>query len=118
MTTQIAIGNLLCSDGSNIPLGPVSVTDSSTSQEVTSDPAFTITAQTVGDYAQGKTVVQGFVSAKTHAGWAYILRNGVVGALIPVCSRTGGGSGSVGDLPLCNPWTLRAGDKVLFYTEA
>ena len=118
MTDQIAIGNLLCSDGSNIPLGPIAVTDSNTAQEVTTDPAFTVTAQTVGDYAQGKTIVQGFVSGKTHVGWAYILRNGVVGALIPVCSRTAGGSGSVGDLPLCNAWTLRAGDKVLLYTEA
>ena len=118
MSTQIAIGNLLCSDGTNIPLGPIAVTDSATAQEVTSDPAFTIVAQTVGDYAQGKTIVQGFVSAKTHAGYAYILRNGLVGTLIPICSRTAGGSGSVGDLPLCKPWQLIAGDKVIFYTEA
>jgi len=118
MSTQIAIGNLLCSDGSNIPLGPIAVTDSSTTQEVTTDPAFTVVAQTVGDYAQGKTIVQGFVSAKTHAGFCYILRNGLVGTLIPICSRTAGGSGSVGDLPLCTPWKLIAGDKVIFFTEA
>jgi hypothetical protein len=115
---QIAIGNLVCSDGSNIPLGPISIADATTAQEVTTDPAFTIVAQTVGDYAQGKTITQGFVSAKTMACYAYLLRNGVVETLIPVASRTAGGSGSVGDLPLCKPVQLRAGDKVIFFVQA
>ena len=118
MTTQISIGNLLCSDGSNIPLGPIAVTDATVGQEVTTDPAFTVLAQTVGDYAQGKVITQGFVSAKTHAAYAYILRNGLVGTLIPIASRTAGGSGSVGDLPLCKPWKLQPGDKVIFFTQA
>ena len=108
----------MCGDGTHIPLGPIAVTDSSTSQEVTTDPAFTVTAQSVGDFAAGRTIVQGIVTAKTFAGWAYLLRNGVVAGSIPVASRTAGGTGSVGDLPLCNPGTLRPGDKILFYTEA
>jgi len=118
MTTQIAIGNLVCGDGTHIPLGPVSLTDANTSQEVTTDPAFTVTAQSVGDFAAGRTIVQGIVTAKTFAGWAYLLRNGVVECIIPVASRTAGGTGSVGDLPLCNPVTLRPGDKILFYVDA
>ena len=118
MTTQIAIGNLVCSDGTHIPLGPIAVTDSSSSQEVTTDPAFTVTAQSVGDFAPGRTIVQGIVTAKTHAAWCYLLRNGVVETIIPVASRTAGGTGSVGDLPLCNPVTLRPGDKILFYVDA
>ncbi len=117
MSTQVVLGNLVCSDGSNIPLGPTTITDATAAQEVTTDPAFTVVAQTVGDYAQGKTIVQGFVCAKTHIGFCYLLRNGVVETLIPVASRTAGGSGSVGDLPLCNPVTLRAGDKIIAYTE-
>ena len=108
----------MCSDGTHIPLGPIAVTDSSSSQEVTTDPAFTVTAQSVGDFAPGRTIVQGIVTAKTHAAWCYLLRNGVVETIIPVASRTAGGTGSVGDLPLCNPVTLRPGDKILFYTEA
>jgi hypothetical protein len=115
---QIAIGNLVLSDGSHIPLGPLSIADASDTAEVTTDSTFTLQAQSIGDYAQGKTILQGFVSAKTHAGWAYILRNGLVAALIPVCSRTAGGSGSIGDLPLCAPFTLRAGDKLIFHVEA
>ena len=118
MSTQIAIGNLVCADGTNIPLGPVSVTDSSTSQEVTTDPAFTVPAQSVGDFAPGRTIIQGIVTAKTFSGWCYLLRNGVVECIIPVASRTAGGTGSVGALPLCNPTQLRPGDKILFYTEA
>lgn len=118
MTTQIAIGNLVCADGTHIPLGPIAVTDSSTSQEVTTDPAFTVTAQSVGDFAAGRTIVQGIVTAKTFGAWAYLLRNGVVECIIPIASRTAGGTGSVGDLPLCNAVTLRPGDKILFYTEA
>ena len=101
---QIAIGNLVCGDGTHIPLGPISITDANTSQEVTTDPAFTVTAQSVGDFAAGRTIVQGIVTAKTFAGWAYLLRNGVVECIIPV--------------PLCNPVTLRPGDKILFYVDA
>lgn len=118
MTTQIAIGNLVCADGTNIPLGPVSVTDASDTQEVTTDSNFTVTAQSVGDFAAGRTIIQGIVTAKTHAAWCYLLRNGVVQCLIPVASRTAGGTGSVGDLPLCNPVTLIPGDKILIHTEA
>jgi len=115
---QIAIGNLVCADGTNIPLGPISLTDASTTAEVTTDPAFTVTAQSVGDFAPGRTIVQGIVTAKTFGAWAYLLRNGVVETIIPVASRTAGGTGSVGDLPLCNPVTLIPGDKILFYVDA
>ena len=48
MTTQIALGNLVCSDGSNIPLGPIAVTDAAAAQEVTTEPAITVVAQPVG----------------------------------------------------------------------
>ena len=115
---QIAIGNLVCSDGTNIPLGPLSIADASDTAEVTTDATYTVTAQSVGDFAPGRTIVQGILTAKTHAAWAYLLRNGVVMSIIPVASRTAGGPGSVGDLPLCNPVTLIPGDKILFHVEA
>lgn len=117
MTNQYLLGNLVCTDGSNIPL-KTNGTDGSTSNEVKTDPSFTITSSSVGDYAPGKTIVQGYVSSKTHIAWAYLLRNGVVESLIPVASRTAQGSGSVGDLPLCRPTTLRPGDKIMVYTLA
>lgn len=117
MTTQIAMGTLCMSDATEIPLGPTTVTDGSDTQEATTDPAFTIVAQSIGDYAPGKTITGAVVSAKTHIGFAYIQRQGLVGAIIPVASRTAGGSGG-NPLPLCSPWTLQPGDKLLMHTEA
>jgi len=119
MTSQVAIGNLVCADGTNIPLGPTTLTDATaTGSEVTTDPAYTVTAQSVGDFAPGRTIVQGVVTSKTFGAWAYLLRNGVVQVIIPVASRTAGGTGSVGDLPLCNPVQLIPGDKIYFYVDA
>ena len=117
MTSQYLLGNLVCADGTNIPL-KVNGTDASTTNEATTDPSFTVTAQSVGDFAPGRTIVQGVVTAATHGAWAYLLRNGVVECVIPVASRTAGGTGSVGDLPLCNPVTLIPGDKIICYSLA
>lgn len=105
------------SDNTEIPLGPVSVTDSSGTNELTTDPAFTIVAQSIGDYAPGKTIQGGMVSSKTHIAYCFIQRQGLVGAIIPVASRTAGGTGG-SPLVLQKPWTLQPGDKILVYTEA
>lgn len=114
---QIAMGTLCMSDATEIPLGPLSITDASDTAELTTDPAFTIVAQSIGDYAPGKTITGAVVSAKTHIAFAYIQRQGLVGALIPVASRTAGGSGG-NPLSLCAPWTLQPGDKLLMHVEA
>jgi hypothetical protein len=113
----VALGTLCLSDSTEIPLGPLAVTDGSDTQELTTDPAFTIVAQSIGDYAPGKTITGAVVSAKTHIGFAYIQRQGLVGVTIPVASRTAGGSGG-NPLELCAPWTLQPGDKLLMHTEA
>jgi hypothetical protein len=105
------------SDNTEIPLGPLALTDASTTQELTTDPAFTIVAQSIGDYAPGKTIIGAYVSAKTFAGWAYLQRQGLVGVTVPVASRTAGGTGG-NPLPLTSPWTLNPGDKLIFYVDA
>lgn len=117
MTTQIAIGTLCMSDATEIPLGPLAVTDASATQELTTDPAFTIIAQSIGDYAPGKTITGGIVTSKTHIAFAYIQRQGLVGVTVPVASRTAGGSGGEA-FTLAKPWTLMPGDKVLLYVDA
>jgi hypothetical protein len=117
MTTQISMGTLCMSDGTEIPLGPTTVTDGSDTQELTTDPAFTIVAQSIGDYKPGGTITGAVVSAKTHIGFAYIQRQGLVGVTIPVASRTAGGSGG-NPLPICKAWTLQPGDKLLLHVEA
>ena len=99
MTTQNAVGTLVCADNTEIPL-LVSLTDAASAAAVTTDPAFTVVAQNVGDYAPGKTVKGAIITAKTFIGYAYILRQGLVAVTLPIGSRTAGGSGA-NPLPLC-----------------
>lgn len=116
MTAQTVIGTLCMSDRTEIPL-TTSLTDAAAAAEVQTDSAFTVTAQSVGDYAPGKTVVGALITAKTFIGYAYILRQGLVAAVLPVGSRTAGGVGG-NPLPLNRPFTLQPGDKVLAYVDA
>jgi len=118
MTTQNVYGTLFCSDNTQIPLS-ASLTDAAAAANVTTDIAFTIVAQNAGDYAPGKTVTHATISGKTFIGHAYIVRQGLVAAVLPIASRTAGGSGNgSGSLPLNVPLTLMPGDKVLAYVDA
>jgi hypothetical protein len=116
MTTQITVGSLIMNDDTVIPLGPTTATDATTT-EMQTDPAFTVVAQSVGDYAQNKTIKSAIVTAKTVGSYCYIIRQGLVAALIPIGSRTAGGTGA-NPLPLARPFTLMPGDKVLVFTQA
>lgn len=119
MTTQPAIGSLIMTDRTEIPLGPTTLTDAAAAAEITTDPAFSVVAQSIGDYAPGKTIKSALVTAKTHIAFCYVLRQGLVAALIPVASRTAGGNGAPsGALPLCKPFTLQPGDKIVAFVEA
>ena len=118
MTSQNVYGTLVCTDNTEIPLS-ASLTDAAAAANVTTDTAFTVTAQNVGDYAPGKTVKAAIVTSKTFIGFAYIIRQGLVAAVLPIGSRTAGGSGDgCGSLPLPTPLTLQPGDKVLAYVDA
>ena len=115
MTTQPVIGSLGMSDDTEIPL--ISTLTDGTASEVKTDAAFTVSAQSVGDYAPGKVISHAIVTAKTFIGYCYILRNGLVYATIPIGSRTAGGTGG-NPLPLCRAVPLQPGDKVWAYTLA
>jgi hypothetical protein len=118
MTTQNVYGTLVCTDNTEIPIS-ASLTDAAAAANVTTDTAFTVTAQNIGDYAPGKTVKAAIISAKTFIGYAYIIRQGLVAAVLPIASRTAGGSGNCsGSLALNVPLTLMPGDKVLAYVDA
>lgn len=123
MTTQNVVGALRCTDGTVIPISG-SVTDalvingSGTATEIKTDATWTAAAQSVGDYAQGKTVVSAIITSKTFCQFAYVLRNGMVWAILPTASRSAGGSGAYGDLPLCAGWQIIPGDKVFVATLA
>ena len=54
MATNTVTGNLICSDGTNIPLKAELA--EGTESDLTTDTVYTVSAQNVGDYAPGKTV--------------------------------------------------------------
>jgi hypothetical protein len=119
MTTQIVIGSLKMAGGGEIPLRNDSATDSVANRvgtEILTDSAFTVSALSIGDYQPGGVITHAILSAKTHLAWAYIVRQGLVATVIPVLSRTA--QSGPGSLPLCVPFTLQPGDKLLAYTEA
>jgi len=114
MATNTVNGSLTCSDGTNIPL-KLEVAEG-TETSLTTDTAYTVTAQNIGDYALGKVVTSGLVTSDNGIAYAYILRQGLVAALIPVGLKGVAFQAS----PLCAPFKLQAGDilRVLNSTAA
>jgi len=114
MATNTVCGVLVCSDGTNIPL-KLDIAEG-TETSLTTDTAYTVTAQNVGDYALGKVVTSGLVTADNVIAYAYILRQGMVAALVPVGLKGSAFQAS----PLCAPFRLQAGDilRVLNSTAA
>jgi len=107
MATNTVTGNLVCSDGTNIPLKLDLAEGTETS--LTTDTAYTVAAQNVGDFAPGKTVVSGLVSCDNGVGYCYILSQGLVAAVVPWSVK---GAVTDGSPALCQPYTLKAGDIV------
>ena len=111
MATNTVVGNLVCSDGTNIPL-KAEIAEG-TESDLTTDTVYTVSAQNVGDYAPGKRIVSGIVAADNSISYAYILSQGLVAAIIPIGAK---GQAQFQD-QLCAPYTLRAGDKVRVMTN-
>ena len=107
MASNTVVGNLICSDGTNIPL-KLDLTEG-TETNLTTDTAYTVTAANVGDFAPGKTVVGGLISCDNGVGFAYILSQGLVAAIIPWSVKS---AVTDGQPALCQPYTLKAGDIV------
>jgi hypothetical protein len=107
MATNTVTGNLVCSDGTNIPL-KLDIAEG-TETSLTTDTAYTVAAQNVGDFAPGKTVVSGLVSCDNGVGYCYILSQGLVAAIVPWSVK---GAVTDGSPALCQPYTLKAGDIV------
>lgn len=105
MTTQTVTG-LLVTSGGNIPLSST-LTDG-TEGEVKTDTTYTVTAQSIGTYAEGQTVQGAYIQAATGISYAYILRNGRVLSVVQSLGSLaiGGGKG----VEAMNPVTLQAGD--------
>ena len=110
MATNTVVGNLVCSDGTNIPLKAEIAED--TEADLTTDTNYSIAAQQIGDYAPGKVLVAGSVQADNGISYAYVLSQGLIAAFIPVSVK-----GVSQEVPmLCAPYQLKAGDKVRVLT--
>ena len=109
MATNTVTGNLICSDGPNIPLKAELA--EGTESDLTTDTVYTVSAQNVGDFAPGKTVTHALVSSDNGAGYCYILSQGLVAAIICYSVK---GAVTDGSPALCAPYTLKAGDKVRY----
>ena len=110
MATNTVVGNLVCSDGTNIPL-KAEIAEG-TESDLTTDTVYTVSAQNIGDYAPGKVLVGGIVSADNGISYAYVLSQGLIAAIVPICKK-----GVQQDVPmLCAPYRLRAGDKIRVLT--
>jgi hypothetical protein len=115
MATNTVTANLVCRDGTNIPLKAELA--EGTESNLTTDIAYTVTAANIGDFAPGKTVIGGLVSCPNGVGYSYILSQGIVAAIIPWSVA---GAVSDGQPALCEPYTLKAGDilRVMNQTAA
>ncbi len=111
MATNTVVGNIVCSDGTNIPL-KAEIAEG-TESDLGTDQAYTVSQQNIGDYAPGKTIVSGIVEADNHISYCYVLSQGLVAAIIPIGTK---GQAQFQDA-LCAPYRLRAGDKVRVMTN-
>ena len=107
MATNTVNGVLVCSDGTNIPLKAELA--EGTESDLTTDTVYTVSAQIVGDYAPGKTITSALVSCDNGVGYCYILSQGLVAAIIPWSVK---GAVTDGSPALCQPYQLKAGDKL------
>ena len=115
MTTQLVTGFAL-SNGLSIPLS-TTITDGSDSEELKTNSSYTITSQSLGTFAESRTVTHLSVTAASGIAYAGILRNG---QYIAVCQSMG--SESLGGMPqtamlMPSPVTLVAGDQIIIRTE-
>ena len=100
-------GSIRFSDGSSVPLLNAAMAEG-TLTELQTDSGFTTVAQGLGSYKPGGTVVGGFIACANNSSYAYILRQGVILATIPV-----GATGAVnkGEMPMKNV-RLMPGDTI------
>lgn len=107
MANVTVVGTLLTTGMDEIPLRNDSQAEG-TEFSLTTDTNITTVAQDVGSYKPGATVTHGYIASANSISFAFVLRQGVVIALIPVAAP--GVQGQL--LPLSNPVTLVPGDDV------
>ena len=107
MANVSIVGFLRTNTGDQIPLRTDSVAEG-TETTITTDANLTVVAQSVGNYKPGATVMSGEITAPNGVAYAYILRQGVVLAVI--VPNVAGVSNK--EAMLSVPVVLRPGDEV------
>lgn len=116
MSTQTVVGYAQTSTG-GVPL-EASLTDGSDSQELTTDTTYTVTAQSLGTFAEGAVLSHLKISATTGICYAGVLRNGQFIAVVQSLGSNALG-GQTGLLPIMPaPVKLVAGDQIIVRCEA
>lgn len=113
-------GSIRFSDGTSVPLENLAMTESasglaSTAVELQTDATFTVSAQSIGTYAQGKTIVAAQILTETSGSNAYVDRQGLPIAFIPICRA---GVSNLGLQNLCKPVRLQPGDRIMVCNAA
>jgi hypothetical protein len=108
MATNTVSGFLNCSDGTSIPLKAELAEGTESNLTVNSTYAVASGVE-IGDYAPGKTIVSGNVMSANGISYCYVLRQGLIAAIIPVNIE---GVMNNGNSPLWTQLTLQAGDVV------
>jgi len=115
MSTQTAYGFAQTSKG-GVPL-EATVTDGSDSQELTTDTTYTVTAQSLGTFAEGATLTHLKVGAVSGIAYCGVLRNGkFIAVAQSMGSNALGGSPQLAPI-LPSPVVLVAGDQIIIRTE-
>tara|TARA_R110002051_G_scaffold319682_2_gene404005 strand:+ start:349 stop:1029 length:681 start_codon:yes stop_codon:yes gene_type:complete len=108
MATNTVSGFLNCSDGTSIPLQAELAEGTESNLSVNATYAVASGVE-IGDYAPGKTIVSGNVMSQNGISYCYVLRQGLIAAVIPINIE---GVMSDGNTPLWTALTLQAGDVV------
>ena len=87
MTTQSTSATFLGRSGKVYTFENTAVTDGTAGEEMLSGPSpFALTAQSLGDYAQGDVLVAGIVTAQTNIGCAYVSYGGEIVSTLPIAA--------------------------------
>ena len=102
------------SDGTSVPLFNGGMTEG-TLGEIQTNPAYTVTAQSLGTYAPGKTLVSLYAYSENNASYCYLLRQG-----LPIFFGSVGKSGvvSYGNKKFPKTVVLQPGDTVQVLPQA
>jgi len=119
MAATDVLGQARFSDGTSVPLKNLAMTESatglaSTAVELQTDASYTVTAQSLGSYAQKKTLVAFSITCETNGSNAYIDRQGLPLCFLSICKADVNAFGLVPTKKV----VLQPGDKVMVCNAA